>query len=345
MAQVGGALESCLPGTDCAALADRVEQWLLSAPVAASGAVAGVCTDRQAPRFFYGECAGYYLSFLANRRKDETLYCDLLERRAASVQRWLASQWQSTPALTRVHMEAVTEWRNGLVFSFDLAMILRGIASWHQASRKSLWEGEPIASALLDLCDRDGVLLAARKRAPLARVPDTWSVHAGPFQLKVAAALLTYKRVFGGPLGGVAQRLLERLGASFGARRVFEHPPHAALYAAEGALQAHVSGAATWAVPLVEGLCQRLVDGERDPELWRSDVLAQLIRLRLVLGLRRATTDSLLPLLANAVGPDGSVGFRPAPGGDANTWCALFAHQALSWAVHGTKVADPDAVI
>jgi len=345
MAQVGGPLESFSSGTGGVTLADRVEQWLLRAPVAASGAVAGVCADRRTPRFFYGECAGYYLSFLANQRRDNALCSDLVERRAASVQHWLASQWESGLAFTRVHQEMVTDWRNGLVFSFDLAMILRGIASWHEASGHGVWHGEPIASALLDLCDQDGVLLAARKRDALARVPETWSVGAGPFQLKVAAALLSYERVFGGPLGGVAHRLLERLGASSGAKAVFEHPPHPALYAAEGALQAQVSGAATWVVPLVEGLCQRVIDGERDPELWRSDVLAQLIRLRLILGLRRATTDSVLTLLANAVDSDGSVGFRPVPGGDANTWCALFACQAFSWAARGTKAPDPDAII
>src|SRR4030095_1016289 len=76
-----------------------------------------------------------------------------------------------------------------------------------------------------------------------------------------------------------------------------------------------------------------------DSAVSRSDVIAQALRLAVWLRAQHveaapldATIDSLANALMDRVRADGSIAFRPdSEKPQINTWCAMFAQQALDW--------------
>ena len=101
-----------------------LDAWLAgTSVVTGAGAVAGVVDDDR-PRYWYPEIAGYYLSYLA------TLDC--ADQRAARIVGWLRRWWSAPGSAreTRIAAPGRTageDWRNRWLFSFDLAMIVRGL--------------------------------------------------------------------------------------------------------------------------------------------------------------------------------------------------------------------------
>ena len=101
-----------------------------------------------------------------------------LTHRAGMAQRWLAAWIQDTDLpLTRVYLHASDhDWRNQALFFFDLAMVLRGVAS---ASRASLidpdvpWSAMWSRSSLTDRQRRH--VPSASCRVRIAQAADRWS--------------------------------------------------------------------------------------------------------------------------------------------------------------------------
>ena len=107
-----------------------------------AGGVAGAIDGNGRPLYVYPEITGYYLQWLSWRslRQSPT---PALAQRAVAAQRWLAS-WilGPEPLQTRAYLRAHgADWRNSALFCFDLAMVLRGVAS---AAAIGIIEPDPI---------------------------------------------------------------------------------------------------------------------------------------------------------------------------------------------------------
>jgi hypothetical protein len=99
-------------------------------------------------------------------------------------------------ALARKHRDylepAGPDWRNAALFFFDLAMVLRGLAS---AARFGLIETDPrlvarISELLGRLVADDGMFDACTATRIDAALPDRWSTRRGPFLSKAAGGVL-----------------------------------------------------------------------------------------------------------------------------------------------------------
>ncbi|WMX48354.1 hypothetical protein RGF97_31085 [Streptomyces roseicoloratus] len=200
-------------------------------------------------------------------------------------------------------------------------------------------------------------------RAPL---PGRWSTRPGPHHLKAAAALLRMPDgVLGADLAGVCRRTCAHWEAEL--RETWPcRELHPLLYGIEGLLLGTPpADDDAEALEVVERVYTRLMalqaaDGTvaetTGGGIVRSDVLAQTLRIGRVLrgrghlpGERWAgRLDGLTRALLGFVRPDGAVRFSHDRGQDrdvVNTWCAMFAHQALRAEQDGLSTVVSELVV
>jgi hypothetical protein len=337
-----------------AAARTRIAAWLLHGPAqlragAHAGAVGGV-VHAGAVTYAYPEITGYFLQWLAWRVHMGHASTALRDR-AQAAQAWLA-RWAADPAPpARVHLGPhAPDWRTQSSFAFDLAMVLRGLAS--AVATDLLAPDRRLTERLSDLLarlrERDGALDACRAYADAAAPPARWSTQRGPFLAKAAAGILA-----AAALPGVSRHVhdaAERAFAEFCARvRTDAHlEAHPRLYAIEGLLARARDPDAMGVLPHAAAQVVSLVDTARAlghvPEhadgggVARLDVHAQALRAACVLAalgatpsVALATRATLADALAARVGADGGVSFSPSsPPGELNVWTAMFAEQALT---------------
>lgn len=331
-----------------------LRHWLLEGPAQlddgehAGGVIGSLDADGRAA-YVYVEDTGYYLQWLAGLEPGATQ----LGPRARAAIDWCERQFAAGPPATRVYLRsAPADWRNDAVFLFDLAMLAGGIARAVQAGLVD--PPRALLQRLLAELERlvlNGELTPLRRLDATATLPDRWSTRFDRFELKAATRVLMLQEIVALPpalhsacLRCVAQRAPEAAQAPV----EWLHPT---LYFLEGVL---ACDRAFW--PGAAALLQRVLafDNGRGelpeaPEangVWRSDIIAQALRVGLVL--RRhddanaptpAQLDRLAHALAARVTPDGAIAFRPdAQPPLPNVWCAMFAEQALRW-----HAADPAA--
>lgn len=331
----------------------RVDLWLSSGPLQrADGAVAGWVDERDHAAYVYPEITGYYLQWLAWRAREGDRLPEM-SMRAVAAQRWLRAWLDSDrPPLTRIFRDPRhADWRNQALFSFDLAMVLRGLAA---AARCELLA--PDANVVAGVCAHlsamvapDGELDAVRVHAPDVAFPDRWSTRRGAFLAKAAAGIAYAAET----LPGVPQALRTAADCTFVASlRALRDAPHAhthpLLYAIEGYLNhpSHPDFAAN--LPMVAAIFDRLIERSRalgrvpeadhDPGQARLDIVAQALRIGVLLAHHRETRigvpvlRGLAATLEAATMHDGAIPFvegaRPL---QRNAWTAMFASQAFAW--------------
>ncbi|MFF6777033.1 hypothetical protein ACFY8W_26265 [Streptomyces sp. NPDC012637] len=344
------------PSAETADAARRIERWLLSGGArieegAQRGGVAGRLDRDGRPEFVYLEITGYYLTAMAWLASGAASSLDrAAEARAHGGQ---ALDWMTRTLSergvppTRLYVSAVpSDWRNAGVFTFDLAMAARGAATFGQVTGDDAWK-EPAAGlcASIDGMTSGSAVLRSHDAVARAPLPDRWSTRPGPHHLKAAAALLGIPDgVLGTPLAGVCRRTCAHweavLRESWPCREL-----HPLLYGIEGLLLG-ASPADDEALEVVEALYTRLMalqaaDGTLTETtgggIVRSDVLAQALRIGRVLRGRghlpgdhwAGRLEGLARALLGFVRADGGVRFSHDQE-SVNTWCAMFAHQALT---------------
>jgi hypothetical protein len=355
---------SASPKDTIAAAAGRVDRWLIEGPAQLhsgphAGAVAGSFDAARRARYVYPEITGYYLQWLAwrKRRGDDP---SLLAAPAAAAQTWLGTWARSAPAHTRVYL-GVTEddWRNRTLFTFDIAMAVRGIGS---AVAERLVPADTDAvdalNGLLEtLVSRDGMFEACLA-STRNELPQRWSTLRGGFLAKAAAGLLRAAESLPLPrsLHDAANATLH---ASLLACMQSPHDEvHPLLYAYEGVLGAPAAPGIAVHLDAIaaqfDALWREAESASHVPELRsrtttarRVDVVAQMVRVAQLLGIALGTSDRwdvarLQAQLAAAVQADGALSFDFTHRDGANTWAALFCSQAL----HGmddwtASAADP----
>ena len=309
---------------------DRIATWLCEAPLRHApdlelGGVAGRLSASGGVEFHYGEVAGYWLTWAA-------LYAPN-SNRMTEVVNWLDRQWSGPyPAATRVGVRS--DWRNQGVSSFDLAMIVRGVAD----AVPFVGEGpcSKVAARIAGWLDR--MVGADGRLAPWlvldsAGFPDRWSTRRGPYQIKTSAALLD------APTGWLSTRVLRAAKETIDdwAVRVDEQVDwHARLYAIEGLTRVRPDQGAKIGFDQAAGCLPEQVGSSRDRS--RADIQAQALRL---LCLDPWTSDTIRSQFADVVlahvSLQGGVRFWPDDK-TANVWCAIFAHQALDWCTYRQSV-------
>jgi hypothetical protein len=241
------------------------------------------------------------------------------------------------------------DWRNAAIFSFDLAMAARGVACFAGATRVEEAETlvRDLGARVREVClGRAPLPSHAPREGTHTTLPDRWSTRPGPHHLKAAGALL---RLPADLLDGALLRACRQTVAHWTRAMQASWPCrelHPLLYGLEGLLILE-SSASGQTLDVVERIYERLLrlqaaDGSLPGAAVsgagevRADVLAQALRVGALLrGARRLNgdqrgrrLDELATALLRHVRVDGGVLFSTEQA-IANTWCAMFAHQAL----------------
>ncbi len=254
---------------------------------------------------------------------------------------FLTRQWSGTaPPPTR--MGAGIDWRNNAVFSFDLAMMVRGLAAAvRTVGTARCAEAVSHLMPWLDrLVDRNGMLMSHLELGT-GDVPARWSTRPGPYQAKTAAAILSAPEDW---LSGMVLASARRTLEYWSGRAVEHRELHARFYGLEGTLRAgtEIDPAAVLGTAGANGEFPEEIGPEEigreeigaGHNLSRVDVHAQALRLLCLLpGTPEHILDTVAANLLRYICDDGSVRFRIGEP-NANVWCALFAHQALDWLCH-----------
>ncbi|MCW2631872.1 MAG: hypothetical protein JWR88_834 [Pseudonocardia sp.] len=366
--------------------ARRIEGWLLESGIQIpdgpqQGGIAGWLDSQGMPEFVYLEIAGYYLmsmTWLASAAASSPDRAAAARVRARLTLRWItrtlcaptvptvptASTASTAPTVptappTRLHLRSGrVDWRNGGLFSFDLAMAARGVMASrvvaHSRDRRPtvarLW-------TLLDGISRDTAVMQSHQLVGGADVPlpDRWSTRPGPHHLKAAAGLLQVPHyAVGSTLRRVCQRTCEHWTAAMSDSWPCQEL-HTLFYGLEGMLIRAGTARGEPELASIAVLYARLMelqapDGTLPETITggavRSDVLAQALRVGLMLRSRRHLqsdewAERLSALAADLMGfvrPDGAVLFAQDQE-LTNAWCAMFAHQALRLFAHDGRGA------
>jgi hypothetical protein len=340
--------------------ATRIAQWLLVGPAQQAdgphaGAVAGWIDAAGKAEYVYPEITGYFLQWLAWMARSHGRQRAYVARAEAALH-WIDERWLAAGPRppTRIYVDATCDdWRNDALFTFDLAMALRGIGA---AAREGLL-GAPeaivdrVCGALARMIVGDGHLDACLPDGDRANLPDRWSTRRGPFLAKAAAGILAASEA----LQNVPAVLVNAARRSFDTSvdalaRAPHDETHPFLYAIEGFLARPADGAFATRLPTItahfDALLERSGKLGRVPETAqnagprRLDIVAQALRAGLLLDVHRADgisrrreLDRLADTLAQYVRSDGALPFSPdADVVQLNVWTAMFAEQALSLA-------------
>ncbi len=308
--------------------------------------------------YSYGEATGYLLTWLRFRQAVSAPE-DGLQPRMRSAFEWLSLRWVDTQIpFTRCYRNGhqFEDWRNRFLFSFDLAMMLRGAYAASPNVGTAL--AGPVVCGLIarlkSFVDRDGTLASARQVRDGPR-PERWSVSPGPHQVKTAAAILEVPLgVLPGWLQRAAQRTWERWSSFEPTARLSEDELHPAFYFVEGLLMRFGSTADPRCFERAAAACDVLCSSSALAHCRRSDCIAQALRAGCLLSSYRSLDSAsearlreLAARLATFQGPEGAVYFDRSMDGrlrHANAWCSMFAAQAW-WALRHRRDASADGAL
>ncbi|MEE1831703.1 hypothetical protein [Streptomyces sp. SP17KL33] len=325
-------------------LAASLSCWLRSGAVQnPNGAYSGwqaASGDLSSP---YPEITGYMLTFLAHEALD-----DAERQRADAASRWLASRVEHGDHTCRLDRE------DG-IYLFDIGMITNGLLSYGRrtADRRLLAAGRTAAAYLIEQLGSGPMVGGVR---PQGTEP-TWSNTGSAHLLKVLQALLSAD-VHGVP--GAAEAAERLAGTVADVRPPTGTAPvetcpgselvslHAACYAAEGLWVWSEARGATdaraQATRIVEWVWQQQLsdggfttyahkDGGPIGNRWQSDVLAQAIRLAVLLSVEPdglpAASDALANSMYHDDGRSAVLYWPQAEDAHSNCWSTMFAYQAL----------------
>jgi len=264
----------------------------------------------------YPESAGYWLQWASRRPDVSALHGELVVGWLVQIQR-SQGDWPTRMA------RGVTD-DPSTAYLFDHGMVWHGLRCWASFRGDAL--ARRLANEVLEAIQPfavNGGLAAVR-----GRVPMRWSARVGPFLLKACARL----RHAEGPIAAACARSIPVLvGQCMLAPHIEAHPQ---LYAIEGLI---LLGHRVEARKALEQLCKQHggIGGIRESTSGgprRSDVLAQLLRAALMLGLARRDSPAWSQLVNELLGRISKNGRLAFSDHDATcpTWAALFCEQALT---------------
>lgn len=309
----------------------RMLAWLRGQAVTPSGDVLSWVNPAH-PGYPYPEAAGLLLTLLAEVDDGP---CPLRDTIAARLERGLSP--------------AGGVGRDGLDYAFDSAMALHGLLAHARAS------GAPRAGAVDRLYDFVADCIERRAAVGRGAAPALrWSTSWGCHQLKLTHALHAHGGAGRRPLAPLVDALLETLTPLGPDGRFVIYAGdarsyvHATCYALEGLLllqrvappprrdelAALLRAGARWLadVQRPDGALHAWHNGQVGWGPAPADIVAQSVRLWAALD-REAFAAPIargLTRLAALQAPEGGLRYLPGSS-DINTWCTIFAAQAVLW--------------
>jgi len=352
---------------------EKSSDWLLKSGIQnGSGAFsAWLDLDKGKNSFEYSEITGYAITTLSYLNSIQT--SAELVKKAEKAAKWLSKNaiTQEGAVLARNYQkwEKPNEkfsFNGGNCFSFDAGMVLNGFGElYNETGKQELLDSAlKIGNFLIDNMMENGKMHAIYNvnAQKIVDTNDKWSTGAGPYHAKIAIGLLkladaTRNEKFGDAAVAICKNALEQQLPS---GRFVTNPSnesthlHPHCYTAEGLLFAGMNlseqrfidaaeNAVAWALEnqQKDGGVNAYFDGEWNKSQ-RSDVLAQVLRLALVLksiGRLQSVRGENILALKNRL-----LEFRHETGGFlygkeldlsekncVNAWCTMFALQALEW--------------
>jgi hypothetical protein len=333
---------------------ERIQNWLTTSPIQVmsnsdEGGIVSWLDGTGQPSAVYGEITGYYLTYA----HFVSIHGGVNEKsamRAGWARNWLRSIWQISVPLTRYYVNpGVDDWRNRAIFSFDLAMMLRGL-SWDEQDENRRTQNL-IIQKLNQFIAADGTILTHRTLGDGHPLPVKWSTQPHPFQVKTASAILLTKDVAEN-VQTAARKTIARWQDYY-----LDHPLtgdlHPLFYYLEGLFLLEIESGDRHYGNYVTQIYSQIMEKQAEngslpanfdhhPPSIRSDVLAQALRIGCLLVSENYLEGSIwlnrLDLLAQSLlgylHPSGCVGFEhtePAGIRHWNVWCTMFTYQAFCY--------------
>jgi hypothetical protein len=339
--------------------AEPIKRWLLRSSIQVKegehrGGVAGWLDGRNRPLFVYPEITGYYLTTLAFMASWQESTRDLVTGAQRALE-WIERSWSPVHAVpTRSYLGAGKEdWRNRALFSFDLAMILRGLVTAADLLPPAdcFRTAALVAEKLADFVDPDGRLLShIPLEVGVQVIPVRWSTTAGPYQVKTAVAVLSIDSSLIPTRARLAAEMTLQKWQHHFDSRFFPYELHPLFYYLEGMILWGALRPETGALEVAARVYRQVMRAEivqvnvsdrlRNCSLGgRSDVVAQAFRLGCILRNMGYLNDSgwderidaMAYQLKGLVNHHGAVSFYPTDFGPHlhwNSWSAMFGYQA-----------------
>ena len=339
--------------------AELTKGWLLNSGIQNTGKDAGSINawydcDKNAYPCIYPETTGYAItSFLfINKQKPEAI---LLERAK------LAAEWL-------IRRNALHENNNNekpeshMEYAFDNGMILAGLMNIYDTTKEKRYikEAEKVAVTLLRLQKPNGEFYAFynKNTKELVDSEEKWSTQSGSYHAKLSIGLLKIHEATGHEkfrkaaenACDAALKMQQPDGRFVSCKKKGFTHIHPHCYSAEGLLYASnilkkpeyalaARKAAEWALKNLreDGSISCVYNNGGFTDCERSDTLAQILRLAKLLGIKHQKEEQLKERLLAFMEMKGrqNGGFFYCMEGQKmakhlNSWCSMFAMQALS---------------
>jgi len=349
-------------------ISETIEEWLLTAPIQITsgklrgGVIGWLSLDEKEEIFVYPEITGYFLTALAFIAKSQPKKRVQASYRANCVLEWLENiQLHDQFPDTRCYVKSRrSDWRNTAYFSFDIGILIRGLEI---AAMTTLIEphrcqatAQYFLKTLEKMCDdiplSSHILITERE---ISYFPKKWSTIPGIHHVKICAALSKINLIKTSTflqkcLSATIMHWQQAVLQGFTTQEL-----HPIFYYLEGLFfEAIISGKYDCLKEIAEhfkiimqyqhedgSLPSNISDQQLQPmKKIRGDVQAQALRIGIILcayghlpysqwGKR---LEGLHLALSRHIAEDGAVTFQPLGTEGCefrNTWCSIFAHQAL----------------
>ncbi len=357
---------------------DLATQWLSISGIQSElgGFYAWYNLKEKTYSYIYSEITGYAITtllFLYNISKDNVLILN-----AEKAANWIieSSMHSCGGVRTRLYRNDESEdklysFSGDKIFSFDTGMVLYGMINLYKltGNRRYLKASKMLGDFLIDrMQNKNGSLGAIYdyKSGEIINSPDKWSMQAGAFHAKVSLGLVDLFEVTqNGKYQDAAIKLCEYVistqekSGRFITDNVFQTTNiHPHCYSAEGLLYTGASfgissflesaeRATAWTFKNVsaKGINELYNQSTgKINEFQRCDIVAQVLRLGIIFSLNHKI-DTLKSILLEYqyLGEEREQrgGFLFAKTGyDVNSWCTMFAIQALALAEQKAPVLD-----
>jgi hypothetical protein len=322
---------------------DRIRDFLFRASETtnSNGMVGWLLPNSDQWEFLYPEITGYYLSWLSCISTDAVGCSDMqimIERQQTRHVDWLRSiVTQDSIFATRYYKTKTSDWRNEAIYSFDIAMILKGL----ERSVGVIGRSQAL-QAYRTIFERmiNGNTLEACIAENAQSLPDKWSTRKDVHFLKTAASVYSW-------YPHISDEIIKGFTCTANTD-LLSKDLHPLLYYFEGWLMLSKTVTPTALKPVTDLFCacaeavasKGLYNSLEKPEYARADVVAQFARASCLFyaigAIRKEECVSIAkPLLKFLVErfltEEGAVLFfdKSAAVNYENSWCSMFAWQAL----------------
>lgn len=315
------------------------------------GMIGWIKSDNCLPEYIYGEITGYFLSFCCDVCACRPYMKDRLLPIMQSHVEWL-KQRAEKGFVTRYMLNGQNDWRNCVIFPFDIAMIIRGLRDAREyvntESVLNLYK-----TIFEDFINKKTGELSPYIYTTKSEIPDKWSTRFDAHFMKIVANTLPeYTQVYDMSIANILIEIEKKL-FYFDDKKLLETDSHPLMYYLEGLIllsnldsnDLKNTDVLERAVLIYKKIIENCKNGLlRDNLLTgtyhRSDVLAQFVRMGAILDIKgyldedeknyvRCIFESIIDKFVE----NGKVCFfeKNNKQNYYNTWCAMFLYQAIEF--------------